>query len=121
MASSRYEDAEVYADSADPDSIERILSDRWNVESSFGCVELEGFLIHVGKHKGYVRDAEPDDFLRWRTLIDVTAAEEVSDPDMVEFIGDLVGTLHSAGYRSTAVCPFADEIRLRLPEDRDGR
>ena len=121
MASSRYEDAEVYADSADPDSIERILSDRWKVDSNFGIVRLEGFHIHVGKHKAYTRDAEPDDFLGWRTLIDVTAAEEVSDQAMVNLVGDLVGTLHSAGYRSKAVCPFSDEVRPRLPEDRDGR
>jgi hypothetical protein len=110
MASSRYTDAEIYAHADEHRSIEQALSAWWDVESNFGTFELRDFEVHVGKHKGYDRDASPDYFLGWRTLIDVTAAPDTSDRAMVQFVTDLVAFLASAGYAAVAACGFEHEL-----------
>jgi hypothetical protein len=118
VASFDYSEAELYVDTDDRNLLKPVLVAHWQVAPVYSFFELQGFTVSVGKHKGHVRGASPDHFLGWRTLIDVTAGEETTDHAMLDFMGDLVGALYAAGYRSEAVCSFSDKIRR--PEERNG-
>lgn len=110
MASTKYHEAELYVDVADRNLLKPILASYWGVDPVHSFFRLPGFTVSIGKHKAYVRDAAPGYFLGWQTLIDVNTEGDTTDREMVEFMGNLVAVLNSAGYRSEPVCAFSAEI-----------
>jgi hypothetical protein len=118
MATEKYAGTDLYVDASDRADVVEVLRSRWGLEPSFGTFTLARFSVDVGKHKGYDRDAAPDDFLGWHTLVGITADTETPDDAVVRFVADLMQFLEAAGFPSAAACRFEDE--LALLEDHDG-
>lgn len=111
MATGGYRDCGLFVDATSDDAVLELLQERLRVREEFGYLTVPGFELHVGRNQLAGRDGgDPDDFLDWRTDVDVYAQDETPDTEMVRFVAELMGLLRSAGHRVVAECDFAAEL-----------
>lgn len=111
MATDGYRDCGLFVDATSDDAVLELLQARFRVRERFGYLTVPGFELHVGRNQLAPREGgDPDDFVDWRTNVDVYADDETPDTEMVRFAADLMGFLRSAGHRVVAECDFAAEL-----------
>ncbi|MFL6127948.1 MAG: hypothetical protein ACJ73E_02655 [Mycobacteriales bacterium] len=104
-----YRWATLYVDAADPATVVADVRRLLDVPPS----DLDVFTV-----PGFTADVRPNpdrtqsgQVLDWRTMIEVDAAPDVPDLDVVAFVTRLVAHLRAAGHRVAVDSDFTDELR----------
>ena len=68
---------------------------------------MPGFTVEVGRNPDRTESGQ---VLDWRTVVEIEAAADVPDPDVVAFVAGLMTHLRAAGHRVAADRDFPDPL-----------
>jgi hypothetical protein len=109
IATDPYRECFLYVDADNAEHLLDQLAAHFDTAESLGTLRLPKFEIDVVKNALRI-EGRTDDFVDWRTKVEVYADEHTADDEMVRFVTELMSYLRSAGYRVVAACDFEDEL-----------
>jgi hypothetical protein len=109
-ATASHRRCELYVDAAGDDAVLGLLRKLFRTDDRLGSFALDGLEVDVGRNDLPTEEADPDDFVNWRAVVEISAGAETTDDRMVAFVADLMTSLRAAGHRVVAACDFEDEL-----------